>query len=119
MSPYIPILGVLFFSAALLGVMVLMSLFVGPKRYNKSKYMPYECGIDPTPKAAGGGRFPVKYYITAMLFIVFDIEVVFLLPWAVAFNQLEWFTKIAMVIFIVLFFVPYFYVLRRKGLDWE
>ena len=119
MSPYIPILGVLFFSAALLGVMVLASLFVGPKRYNKSKYMPYECGIDPTPRAAGGGRFPVKYYITAMMFIVFDIEVVFLLPWAVAFNQLEWFTKIAMVIFIALFFVPYFYVLRRKGLDWE
>ena len=119
MSPYIPILGVLFFSAALLGVMVLMSLFVGPKRYNKSKYMPYECGIDPTPAAAGGGRFPVKYYITAMMFIVFDIEVVFLLPWAVAYNQLGWFTKIAMIIFIVLFFIPYFYVLRRKGLDWE
>ena len=96
-----------------------LSAVVGPARYNRAKYDSYECGIQPTPQPVGGGRFPVKYYITAMMFIVFDIEVVFLLPWAVAFNQLEWFTKIAMVIFIVLFFVPYFYVLRRKGLDWE
>jgi NADH-quinone oxidoreductase subunit A len=96
-----------------------LSAVVGPGRYNRAKYDSYECGIQPTPQPVGGGRFPVKYYITAMMFIVFDIEVVFLLPWAVAFNQLEWFTKIAMVIFIVLFFVPYFYVLRRKGLDWE
>ena len=54
-----------------------------------------------------------------MMFIVFDIEVVFLLPWAVAYNQLSMFAVIAMIVFIVLFFVPYFYVLRRNGLDWE
>lgn len=119
MSPYIPILGIMALAGGFLVLSVVLSLTVGPRRYNRVKYDTYECGIDPTPAAAGGGRFPVKYYITAMMFIVFDIEVVFLLPWAVAFNQLEWFTKIAMVIFIVLFFVPYFYVLRRKGLDWE
>ena len=119
MNIYTPILGIMALAALFLGVSIVASIFIGPSRYNRAKYDVYECGIEPTPQPVGGGRFPVKYYITAMMFIVFDIEVVFLLPWAVAFNQLEWFTKIAMVIFIVLFFVPYFYVLRRKGLDWE
>ncbi|MBK7821911.1 MAG: NADH-quinone oxidoreductase subunit A [Tessaracoccus sp.] len=119
MNPYIPILGMVLLASLFVLVSMGLSAVVGPGRYNRAKYDSYECGIQPTPQPVGGGRFPVKYYITAMMFIVFDIEVVFLLPWAVAFNQLEWFTKIAMVIFIVLFFVPYFYVLRRKGLDWE
>ena len=118
MSPYIPILGVLFFSAILLGVMVVASLFIGPKRYNKSKYMPYECGIDPTPRAAGG-RFPVKYYLTAMLFIVFDIEIVFLYPWAVAFDQLSMFVILAMIVFLLLLCVAYYYEYRRGGMEWD
>ena len=58
----------------------------GPKRYNRAKLDAYECGIEPTPHAVGGGRFPVKYYLMAMLFIIFDIEIVFLYPWAVAFD---------------------------------
>ena len=119
MSPYVPILGVLFFSAALLGVMILLSLVVGPKRYNKSKYMPYECGIDPTPKAAGGGRFPVKYYITAMMFLVFDVEVAFLYPWAVTFDALGVFGFAAMMIFLIVLGVAYFYEIRRGGLEWD
>ena len=119
MNLYIPIVGMVILATVFVMVSMALSAVVGPARYNRAKYDSYECGIQPTPQPIGGGRFPVKYYITAMMFIVFDIEVVFLLPWAVAFNQLEWFTKIAMVIFIVLFFVPYFYVLRRKGLDWE
>ena len=119
MNLYIPIVGMVILATVFVMVSMALSAVVGPARYNRAKYDSYECGIQPTPQPVGGGRFPVKYYITAMMFIVFDIEVVFLLPWAVAFNQLEWFTKIAMVIFIALFFVPYFYVLRRKGLDWE
>ena len=119
MSPYIPILGVVAFAALLMGAMVGVSLIVGPKRYNRAKYMPYECGIDPTPKPAGGGRFPVKYYITAMLFIIFDIEIVFLYPWAVSYNQLGTFAVVEMIIFVVTVLIAYFYVLRRNGLDWE
>ncbi|MFV0451996.1 MAG: NADH-quinone oxidoreductase subunit A [Propioniciclava sp.] len=119
MSPYIPILGVLFFSAALLGIMIVVSLFVGPARYNRAKYQPYECGIDPTPKASGGGRFPVKYYITAMMFLVFDIEIAFLYPFAVAFNQLSMFTIVAMVVFLLLLCVAYFYEYKRGGMDWD
>ena len=60
----------------------------GPKRFNRAKLDAYECGIEPTPQPVGGGRFPVKYYLTAMLFIVFDIEIVFLYPWAVTFDAL-------------------------------
>ena len=119
MSPYVPILGVLAFSALLLGVMVLASLFIGPKRYNRTKYLPYECGIDPTPKAPAGGRFPVKYYITAMMFLVFDVEVAFLYPWAVTFDALGVFGFAAMMIFLIVLGVAYFYEIRRGGLEWD
>src|SRR5690606_40868998 len=61
---------------------------LGPRRANRAKEEPYECGIEPTEQPLGGGRVPVKYYLTAMMFIIFDIEVVFLVPWAVAFDQL-------------------------------
>ena len=119
MSPYVPILGVLFFSAILLAVMIVASLVIGPKKYNRVKYMPYECGIDPTPKAAGGGRFPVKYYVTAMMFLVFDIEIAFLYPWVVAFNQLSMFAIVAMLVFLLLLCIAYFYEYRRGGMEWD
>jgi len=79
----------------------------------------YECGIEPSPQAQGGGRFPVKYFLTAMLFIIFDIEIVFLYPWAVAYDQLALFGLIEMVIFILTVFVAYTYVWRRGGLEWD
>lgn len=119
MSPYIPILVVLGFSAALLGVMVLASLFIGPARYNRAKYMPYECGVDPTPKASGGGRFPVKYYITAMMFLIFDIEIAFLYPWVVAFDQLSMFVVLSMIVFLLLLCIAYYYEYRRGGMEWD
>ena len=96
-----------------------MAFAVGPTRYNRVKLDSYECGIEPTPQPVGGGRFPVKYYITAMLFIVFDIEIVFLYPIAVAFDQMGTFALVEMVLFIVPVFVAYMYVWRRGGLDWD
>ena len=119
MSPYVPILGVLFFSAILLAVMIVASLVIGPKTYNKVKYMPYECGIDPTPRAAGGGRFPVKYYITAMMFLVFDVEIAFLYPWVVAFDQLSMFAVLSMIVFLLLLCIAYFYEYKRGGMEWD
>jgi NADH-quinone oxidoreductase subunit A len=92
---------------------------VGPKRYNRALLDAYECGIDPTPQPVGGGHFPVKYYLTAMLFIVFDIEIVFLYPFAVAFDQLQMFGLIEMVLFIATVLVVYSYVWRRGGLEWD
>lgn len=119
MNPYIPIVGMVVLATVFVVVSMILSINVGPARYNRAKYDSYECGIQPTPQPAGGGRFPVKYYITAMVFIVFDIEVVFLYPFAVARDQMELFVVLQMVLFIALIFVAFFYVLRRKGLDWD
>jgi NADH-quinone oxidoreductase subunit A len=103
-----------------------MASLIGPKRYNRAKLEPYECGIEPTPHAIAGGpgntagqRFPVKYYLTAMLFIIFDIEIVFLYPWAVHFDTLGLFGLAAMALFIVNVSVAYAYEWRRGGLSWE
>jgi NADH-quinone oxidoreductase subunit A len=98
---------------------VLMGSMTGPKRWNRAKLDAYECGIEPTPQPVGGGRFPVKYYLTAMLFIVFDIEIVFLYPWAVAFDHMGLFGLVEMVLFIVTVLVAYAYVWRRGGLEWD
>jgi NADH-quinone oxidoreductase subunit A len=106
-------------AALFLGVSIFASVHIGPARYNRAKYDAYECGIEPTPQPIGGGRFPVKYYITAMLFIVFDIEIVFLYPWAVAFNQLGVFAFVEMLLFVVTVIIAYVYVFRRGGLTWE
>ena len=111
------ILGLLAFGFALFSVAV--AGITGPKRYNRARLDPYECGIQPTPQRIGGGRFPVKYYLTAMLFIVFDIEIVFLYPFAVAFDQLRLFGLIEMGLFIVTILVVYGYVWRRGGLEWD
>ena len=119
MSPYIPILGIMVLAGGFLVVSVSLSLVVGPRRYNRAKYDTYECGIDPTPAAAGGGRFPVKYYITAMMFLVFDVEVAFLYPWAVAFDNVGVFGFGAMMIFLVVLGVAYVYEIRRGGLEWD
>ena len=119
MDLYIPVLALAGLAFLFAAGSVLMSSQVGPKRYNRAKLDSYECGIEPTPQPVGGGRFPVKYYITAMLFIVFDIEIIFLYPWAVAFDQMALFGLVEMVIFIVTVFVAYAYVWRRGGLEWD
>jgi NADH-quinone oxidoreductase subunit A len=98
---------------------VAASTLSGPKRYNRARLDSYECGIEPTPQPVGGGRFPVKYFITAMLFIVFDIEIIFLYPYAVAFDSLALFGLVEMVLFILTVFVAYAYVWRRGGLEWD
>jgi NADH-quinone oxidoreductase subunit A len=98
---------------------VSIATITGPKRYNRAKYDAYECGIEPTPQPLGGGKFPVKYYLTAMMFIIFDIEIVFLYPWAVAFDQLAMFGFLAVLLFLINLTIPYAYEWRRGGLDWD
>ena len=119
MSPYVPVLGLMVLAGVFVAVAMFASTRIGPRRFNRSKYDSFECGIEPTPAPVGGGRFDVKYYVTAMLFIVFDIEVVFLYPWAVAFDKLGTFAVVEMAIFIVTVFIVYLYVLRRGGLEWD
>jgi NADH-quinone oxidoreductase subunit A len=116
---YTPVLALMAIAAGFAIFSVVMSAAVGPKRYNRAKLDSYECGIEPTPQPVGGGRFPVKYYIVAMLFIVFDIEIVFLYPWAVYFDSMKMFGLVEMVLFIATVFVAYAYVWRRGGLDWD
>ena len=119
MELYTPVLALMILAAGFAVFSVAVSSLTGPKRYNRAKLDSYECGIEPTPQPVGGGRFPVRYYITAMMFIVFDIEIVFLYPIAVAFDQMRLFGLIEMVLFIVPVFVAYVYVWRRGGLEWD
>lgn len=119
MSAYVPIAGLVALSTIFVVIAILLSVNVGPARYNRTKYDSFECGLQATPPPANGGRFSVKYYVTAMLFIMFDIEIVFLYPWAVSFNRLDALAIVAMIIFIVTVFVAYYYDLRRGGLDWD
>ncbi|OPC81531.1 NADH-quinone oxidoreductase subunit A [Embleya scabrispora] len=119
MNLYAPILVLGGIALAFGVVSLVMGALTGPKRYNRAKLEAYECGIEPTPQPVGGGRFPVKYYLTAMLFIVFDIEIVFLYPWAVYFDSLGMFGLVEMVMFVAAVFVAYAYLWRRGGLEWD
>ncbi|MFT4083690.1 MAG: NADH-quinone oxidoreductase subunit A [Nocardioides sp.] len=118
MHLYVPILVLAALAAVFAVGSVVMSSQTGPRRRNRAKLDSYECGIEPTPQALGG-RFPVKYYITAMLFIVFDIEIIFLYPWAIRFDAMGWFGLAEMGLFLLTVFVAYAYVWRRGGLDWD
>ena len=119
LRPYVPVLLLGALATGFAVFSIVTGMLVGPKRYNRAKLDAYECGIEPTPQQAGSGRFPVKFYLTAMLFIVFDIEVIFLYPWAVTFGSLGVFGLVEMVLFILTVFVAYAYVWRRGGLEWD
>jgi len=119
MELYTPVLVLALIATAFAVGSIAASAFIGPARYNRARLDSYECGIEPTPQPVGGGRFPVKYYITAMLFIVFDIEIIFLYPWAVHFDAMRLFGLVEMGLFILTVFVAYAYVWRRGGLDWD
>jgi NADH-quinone oxidoreductase subunit A len=119
MDLYLPILGLILLGLGFAVFSVVVSTLTGPRRYNRARLDSYECGIQPTPQPAGGGRFPVKYYITAMMFIVFDIEIIFLYPWAVAFDSMGMFALVQMAIFIGMLLVAYAYEWRRGGLEWD
>jgi NADH-quinone oxidoreductase subunit A len=116
---YIPILVLAVLAFGFAAFSVVAGTVLGPKRWNKAKLDAYECGIEPTPIPLGGGKVPVKYYLTAMLFIVFDIEIIFLVPWAVHHDVLGIFGFWAVLMFIAALFVAYAYEWRRGGLDWD
>jgi len=99
------------------GALLALSTILGPRNPTPQKLIPYECGIIPREEAKG--RYPVRFATIAMLFIIFDIEVVFMYPWAVALDQLKLFGLIEMVVFITILGVAYVYVWGRGGLEWD
>ncbi|WP_191256326.1 NADH-quinone oxidoreductase subunit A [Amycolatopsis oliviviridis] len=117
---YLPLVLLFVLALAFAVLSVLLGPLVGPSRANKAKLAAYECGIEPSPQpVVGGGRMPVAYYITAMLFILFDIEMVFLYPFAVSADALGMFGLVEIVLFIATVGFAYAYVWRRGGLDWN
>ena len=118
LSAYLPILVL----AALALVFAVASLAASstlrPNHPNPVKLSAYECGNDPV-RLPSGERFSVKFYLIAMLFIIFDIETIFLFPWAVAFRSLGLFGLVEMAVFIALVFVAYVYIWRKGGFDWS
>lgn len=114
---YLPILFLLILSSLFAIASIVAASKLTPKKWTTAKLDPYESGIvpeNPTEKE----RFPVKFYLVAMLFIVFDIETVFLYPWAVAYHDLKLFGLIEMLVFIATLLGAYVYVWRRGGLEW-
>ena len=111
---------ILIFAALTLGV-ALMMLFAntlfGPKAPNPVKAQPFECGVDPI--ALPAGRIPVRFYIIAMLFVVFDVELVFLFPWAVLARELGWAGLAEMTAFLTVVAAGFFYAWRRGALEWN
>ena len=87
-----------------------------PQKYNKVKLEPYECGIEPITGARD--RYSIRYYLVAMLFVIFDVETVFMFPWAVIFNKLLLFGLIEMLVFIFILVVGYYYAWQKGALEW-
>lgn len=117
---YLPLLILFVLALAFALFSVALGPLLGPQRYNRAKSAAYECGIEPSPQpTGGGGRLPVAYYVTAMLFILFDIEMVFLYPFAVSSSALGLFGLVEIVLFIATVAFAYAYVWRRGGLDWN
>jgi NADH-quinone oxidoreductase subunit A len=116
-TAYLPILIALMIAVAFVAVVIVLSSLVVPMRRNPIKNGPYECGIEPVGDARG--RFAVKFYLVAVLFILFDIEAVFLYPWAATFRQLGLYGLIEMILFIVILFIGYVYLLKQRALEWD
>lgn len=117
LGTYLPIILLILIALAFgLGSVVFSSL-IGQKKYSKVKMAPYECGCEPIGTARE--RFPIKFYLIAMLFIRFDIEAVFLYPWAILYKKLGLFGLVEMGLFIVILFVGYIYVWKKGALEWE
>jgi len=120
---YLPILLMFIVAGGFAVGNVLLSQFVGQRKRTRTKLMPYECGKDPVGSARE--RFSVKFYLIAMIFILFDIEVIFLVPWAAVFKSLasqsdamRWFVYLEMMVFVGLLLAGYIYVVKKGAFDW-
>jgi NADH-quinone oxidoreductase subunit A len=114
---YFPVLLQGLIAMTIAGALILISYLLGKKVKNRVKDLPYECGITPTGSARE--RFSVKFYLVGMLFIVFDIEAVFLYPWVVVYREFKMVAFVEMVIFIALVLAGFVYMWKKGALDWS
>jgi NADH-quinone oxidoreductase subunit A len=115
-SQYLPVVVLMILAIVFGAISLVMSHLLAPRRPSVAKEAPYECGIVPSREPAE--RFPVSFYVVAMLFIMFDIEIIFVYPYAIAHGELGLYGFVAIVIFSVLFFLTFVYEVARGGLDW-
>ena len=111
------ILIVFIFSAAFAGLFVVLASILGPKRPNAAKQEPFECGENPF--SLPEGKLPVRFYLTAMLFVLFDVELVFFFPWAVVFRELGWFGFIEMAVFLFFIVLGFLYAWKKGALEFR
>ncbi len=114
---YGPLVIQLLVATALAGIIASLSKLVGWRRPNKAKLQAYECGMEPTGDARE--PFSVKWYLVAMVFLVFDVEAIFLWTWAYVFRALGWYGFVEMMIYIAILLVGYFYLWKKGALDWH
>ena len=116
MADYFPIAALLVVAALFSGLSFFASRMLGPRRPTTAKSAPYECGI--VPEHEPPQRFPVRFYLVAMIFIIFDIEIIFIYPWAVVYRRLGGFGLLEMILFAVAVFVAFVYLISHGALDW-
>jgi len=121
LNPYVPILILLVLSVVIAAAMCFLSdglaILLRLKRPSQRKLQPYECGM--TPIGGARVRFTIRFYLVAMLFILFDVEAIFLYPWAVVHRSLGWFGFVEMVLFILVLGVGYIYCWKRGAFEWD
>jgi len=113
---WLPVLMQMALAIVIAAALVALSYAIGHRVKNRVKDMAYECGIEPTGDARG--RFSVKFYLVAMLFILFDIEAIFLYPWAIVYKQLKMFAFLEMLVFVILILAGFFFIWKKGVLDW-
>ena len=116
MGQYLPVIALVVLAGLFAALSFVASSIFAPKRSTSAKRAPYECGI--VPSRDPPDRFPVSFYLVAMLFIMFDIEIIFLYPWAVNHQELGGFGLLAIVVFSAVFFLSFVYEVAKGGLDW-
>lgn len=116
MDQFLPVLGLLILAALFAAVSFVASWLFAPRRSTEAKSAPYECGIVPSREPPD--RFPVRFYLVAMIFIVFDIEIIFFFPWAVIYRDLGSFGLFAVLIFAAAVFESFVYLISQGALDW-
>ena len=114
---YFPVLVQGILAVVIAAALIIISYLFGKRVKNSVKDMPYESGIRPVGDARG--RFSVKFYLVAMLFILFDIEAIFLYPWAVVYRELKWFGFVEMLLFVILILSGFFYMCKKGALEWS